>query len=764
MSPVLAMSLTAALAGPLGGRSPTGRLDADTAAAHLSANCLDCHGGGTRKGKLDLDPVLAALRSGSLDADQRAVLRRARARIASGEMPPPSVEDRPDASARTAAAAAIRGAIRTTGELPAPPGPPPRRLNRAEYCASVQDLLGVDPSRLGALPPDDVGAGFDNVASVLSLPPSALERLTELAEAVAAAACPDTVAAGSVHADFAPSSLVVSAGKANKDVAIVWSRGTASAAFDAPGAGTYELVATVGGMQAGPEPVKVALQADGRGVAAFEVPEGAKSPGTRRAEFRATPGRHEVAVEFLNDYFTKDGPDGKPADRNLVVHGLRVTGPLDPPTVPTWQAAMDSAVALAQGTSAADAGARESADFRWLLGRFLRRSAVERDERDLRAAIEPAVAGAPRQARLRAAIAYLLLHPEFLFRIEPDPAPPARERALSPDELAARLAGFLWSSVPDERLAAAAADGSLASTGTLRAEIDRMLEDPRASRLADRFAPQWLSIDAIEERTPDPRQFAGMSPALLGSMRAESVLFFDTVLRERRPATDLLGAGFTFADERLAEHYGIPAPAGGGMRRVPAPPGRDGGILTQAAVLLSTSNPTRTSPVKRGKWVLESLLDAAPPPPPPGTAQLPDAAGTAAAAGMRELLAAHRADAACAACHRRMDALGFAFEAWDPVGRPRIRVAGASIDDRGELPDGRTIAGVADLRRELLADPDFVRSLLRHLFTYAFGRECVAADDDLIDRIMDELGPRPTLRDLVVATAESPAMRMRGTR
>jgi cytochrome c553 len=762
MITVLAIALIAAPVVPWAGWSPTRRVDA---AAHLSAHCLDCHGGGTRKGKLDLDPVVAALRAGELDADQRAVLRRARARIASGEMPPPTVEDRPDAAARAAAAAALRSALRTTGELPAPPGPPPRRLNRAEYCASVQDLLGVDPALLGALPPDDVGAGFDNVASVLSLPPSALERLTELAEAVAAAACPDTVAAGSLRADFEPGSLAVSAGKAHEEVAVVWSRGTAAAAFDAPGVGTYELVATVGGMQAGPEPVKVALQADGRTLAAFDVPEDAKSPGTRRAEFRATPGRHEVAVEFLNDFFTKDGPGDRPADRNLVVHGLRVAGPLDPPAVPAWQQSMDAAAAAASGgVPPADAGAREAADFRWLLGRFLRRPPTERDEGDLRAAIDPAVAGAPREARLRSALAYLLLHPEFLFRIEQDPAPPARERDLSPHELAARLAGFLWSSVPDERLAAAASDGTLSFPGTLRAEIDRMLDDPRASRLADRFAPQWLAIDAIEERTPDPRQFAGITPALLGSMRAEAVLFFDTVLRERRPATDLLGAGFTFVDERLAAHYGIPAPLGGGMRRVPAPPGREGGILTQAAVLLSTSNPARTSPVKRGKWVLESLLDAAPPPPPPGTPQLPDAAGTAAAGSMRDLLAAHRADAACAACHRRMDALGFAFEAWDPVGRPRIRVAGAAVDDRGELPDGRIIAGVADLRRELVADPDFVRSLLRHLFTYAFGRECGTADDDLIDRIMDDLGPRPTLRDLVVATAGSPAMGKRGTR
>lgn len=201
------------------------------------------------------------------------------------------------------------------------------------------------------------------------------------------------------------------------------------------------------------------------------------------------------------------------------------------------------------------------------------------------------------------------------------------------------------------------------------------------------------------------------------------------------------------------------------MRRVAVDTARGGGVLAHAAVLLATSNPTRTSPVKRGKWVLESLLDSAPPPPPPGTPQLPDTAGGASTArSMRELLAAHRADPSCAACHRRMDALGFAFESWDAVGRRRDRVGGLPVDDAGELPDGRTIAGLDALRRELASNPDFLRSLVRHLMTFATGRECGPLDDDHIDRLLEELGPGPTLRDVVIAVATSPAMRMRGTK
>ena len=676
-------------------------------------------------------------------------------------MPPPAKgEPSMPAAARAAGADALRAALRTHGELPAPPGAPPRRLNRAEYCYSVQDALGIDPSRLGALPPDDVGAGFDNVAAVLSLPPTALERYADLAESIAARACPDDVPAMATLVDAPGSALRIGAGKARDTVAVVWSRGAATASFVAPVDGVYEAVVSAGGMQAGPDAVRMAIELDGNAILATDVSEAAKEPGDRRAEFRASAGSHEVGAAFLNDYFVKDGPGGKPADRNLVVHRITVRGPIAPPAPPRWMASMATAV---PSGPAVDADDRERAEFAWLARRFLRRPALDADIAALRAAIDPATAGMPREARLRAAIVALLVHPEFLFRIEAEPRPDEQARALGPHEVASRLASFLWCSLPDDALAAAADEGRLGTDAGLRAEALRMLDDPRASRLAERFVPQWLAIDSVEERAPDPRQFPGIDPALLGAMRAESILFVDTVLRERRAVSALLGAGFTFADARLAAHYGIPEPTGGGMRRVPAPPDRDAGILTHASVLLCTSNPTRTSPVKRGRWVLESLLDAPPPPPPPGTAQLPANVGTPGGGSMRELLAAHRADAACAACHRRMDALGFVFESWDPAGRRRDRLADGPIDDRGELPDGRVLAGIGALRDELRGNPAFTRSLLRHLTTFAFGRECTPRDEDLIDRAIESLGPDPALRDLVLAVATGPAMRKRGT-
>ena len=764
--PATALTALLAIIGASHARAgaPAATDPAQGAADLVAASCLDCHGDGVTKGKLDLKPVVASMRAGTVTAAQRALLRRARVRVEAGEMPPAGTDDAADAhpplaaDARTALASALRTAVRTTGDLPAPPGPPPRRLNRSEYSNAVRDLLDIDIAEFGTPPPDDVGAGFDNVASVLSLPPRALENYMGLAETIAARACPDALVPGSMLVDLPGERLRVSAGAAGRGGALVWSNGTAEAAVNADAAADYEVSFSAGGMQAGSEPVKVAVLVDGKPAARFDIPEPADRPGERRCTVRIGAGRHTVAIEFLNDYFERNGPGGKPLDRNLVVYALRVQAPKEPARPQPWQQRLSRAV----GTGADDGPQRQASELRWLAGQFLRRPATDADVAALSAAIAPTADG-PREARLRAAITALLVHPAFLFRIEPEPVAPAPQRTLAGHEVAARLAAFLWCSVPDEPLLSAAAEGRLERPDALRAEIERMLDDARASRLADRFAPQWLAIDAIEDRSPDQALFPGVDAALLGSMRAESVLFFDAVLRERRPAATLLDADFTFVDERLARHYGLPVPTGGGMRRAAVDPARGGGVLAQAAVLLATSNPTRTSPVKRGKWVLDSLLDSAPPPPPPGTPQLPDTAATAASArSMRELLAAHRADPACAACHRRMDALGFAFEAWDPVGRHRDRVGGQPVDDLGELPDGRTIAGLGALRRELAANPDFLRSLARHLLTFATGKECGPAEDDLLDRLLERLGPTPTLRDMVIAIAESTPMRMRG--
>ena len=741
--------LVVALGGLLVGGSAAAD-DSVDASRFLEQWCVECHGGPKPKGKLDFAPIAGRLAADKLTPADRSILREAAALLRTGEMPPPEAERRPSLDAATAAADWLAQALRVTGGLIAPPGGPPRRLNRHEYANAVLDLLGVDLPALGSLPPDDIGAGFDNIGSVLSLSPGALERHVELAEAIAAVACPeaDSATAQRTAFDLATAKFSTQYGSRSAHGIGLFSSG--AVAFDAtlPREGIYAVDLELAPQQAGPEPVKVAVVVDGKPLAYFDIAEPTETVAKRTAELTIPGGPHAIGVAFLNDYYTKDGGDGHPRDRNLVVRGIALRGPVDRRGVPAWRAAI--------------AERSEQEETRWLVEAFLRRAPTGADEALLAQVCGTLPASATREARVRAMLTALLAHPEFLFRVERDPPAGSADRELDGYEYAARLAAFLWSSVPDAMLREAAASGDFEHESDRVAIISHMLDDPRASRLATRFAPQWLRIDSLESKTPDPARYPTVKPALLSSMRVESILFFDSVLRENRPATTLLDADYTFVDEPLARHYGLPTAVTGGMQRVGTDPARGGGVLAHASVLTATSNPTRTSPVKRGKWVLEAILNDPPPPPKPGVPQLPAEAELANTRTMREMMERHRADPECAACHRRMDALGFALEGWDAVGRPRIATADNPIDERGDLPDGRSISGLSGLRDALTRDPAFIRSLVVHLLTFATGRELGELDESIIDDLVARVGPTPTLRALVIAVADSTAMRRRG--
>ncbi|MCW8137879.1 MAG: DUF1592 domain-containing protein, partial [Planctomycetota bacterium] len=360
---------------------------------------------------------------------------------------------------------------------------------------------------------------------------------------------------------------------------------------------------------------------------------------------------------------------------------------------------------------------------------------------------------------LRAGLQAALVSPHFLYKVEvdPDPASPS-PHPVTEHELAVRLAYYLWSGPPDERLRA------LADAGRLRAglagEVDRLLDDPRAARFVEQFVGQWLQLRRLADASPDPDRFP-WDEGLREAMRLESELLFEAVLREGRGALDLLDAPFTFVDERLARHYGLDGVAGPRLRRVAAPPGR-GGLLGHAGVLTVTSNPTRTSPVKRGKWVLEVLLDDPPPPPLPGMDSLDEAHDAARPLTLRERLERHRQDPACARCHLRMDPLGFGLERFDAVGAWREQDEGLPIDDTGALPGGLTFEGVDGLRGYLRGrSRDLARALAKKLMVYGLGRGPVAADEGALDALLDALGPDPGLADLVVGVTRLDAFQKR---
>jgi len=323
--------------------------------------------------------------------------------------------------------------------------------------------------------------------------------------------------------------------------------------------------------------------------------------------------------------------------------------------------------------------------------------------------------------------------------------------------------------MPDPALIAAAANGGLATADGVRRAADRLLDSPRSIALAERFGRQWLQVAGLDRRQPDPALLPGLAPAeielLLGDLEGETTLFLDALLREGLPIGELLDADWTFLNERLARHYGIAGAVGGldggYLRRVDLRGARPPGLFGHGSVLLATSNPSRTSPVKRGKWVLESLLDSPPPPPPPGVPTLPERRAAGDRETAREQLARHRADPNCAGCHVRMDQIGLAFESLDPVGRRRAADGDAPLDIAGMLPDGRAFDGPEALARIVRDDPAFRRSLVKHLFVFALGRGLVADDEATVDRLARQLPADASLRDLVRAIVSTDQFRRR---
>ncbi|MBX7100386.1 MAG: DUF1592 domain-containing protein [Myxococcaceae bacterium] len=357
---------------------------------------------------------------------------------------------------------------------------------------------------------------------------------------------------------------------------------------------------------------------------------------------------------------------------------------------------------------------------------------------------------------VRLALQAVLVSPNFLFRVE---RPAAGAHALAPHELAARLSYFIWSSTPDETLLARADDGTLAQPAVLTAQVTRLLNDPRASAMLDNFAAQWLQMDKLDTATPDPALFPGFDAALRTAMKGEMKAFVQALLHEDRSALELLDGQFIFVNDRLAQHYGLPDRPGPALTRIPAPAGR-GGVLRQAGLLTLTSFATRTSPVKRGKWVLAQLLCAEPPPPPANVGQFPEPSGTNVT--VRQRLEAHRQNPACAGCHSAMDPIGLGLENFDAVGVFRTTDATQPIDATGLLPDGRAFNGAAELATLLKGDPRLTRCMTQKMLTYALGRELAAGDACTVSTLEQQLAARgQRLSALVELVATSVPFTMR---
>ena len=728
-------SLSAGWRQAAGGESSDATLASDFAEQIqplMAKYCSGCHAGEAPEGRLDLsryDQVDRVLR------DRRA-WQRIDQRLRDGEMPPEG-EERPTSDELERWRNWMRRAAEARDHLyPARPGRVTmRRLNRAEYNNTIHDLLGIDFRPARDFPSDDVGYGFDNIGDVLSLPTLLMEKYVAAAQqALSQAVETSPRYAELLQMNAQAFEQQASGGVVNETSRILTTDGQIRTQLESAGDGLYRLMIRAYGDQAGGEPARMALKIDDRMAAEWNVEAVVDAPGVYSVEVNSTPGPHQLAIAFTNDYFDPTMADPNRRDRNLVVQSLDISRRIPLAEYPeSHRRIFPREVAPSERAAAA----------REFIGAFATRAfrrpvASEEVERLMRLYAVAEQAGDSFEGCVKLALEAVLVSPHFLFRIEADPPdmPADGVRELNDFELASRLSYFLWSSMPDEELFALARANRLREPSQLEAQVKRMMRDAKARALVDNFAGQWLQLRTLDRVTPDKNLFKEFDQRLRESMRTETEMFFESVLKEDRPILDFLDAKYTFINDRLAKHYGIEGPKGKQFERVELDGVQRGGILTHASVLTVTSNPTRTSPVKRGKFVLESILGTPPPPPPSEVPELQDNAEAQLTGSLRQRMEQHRENPSCALCHKQMDPIGFGLENYNAIGGWRTMDGQFPVEAGGEFPGGKPFTTPAELMAILRERKEqFCRCLTEKLLIYAIGRGL--EEDDA--RVIDEL-------------------------
>lgn len=613
-----------------------------------------------------------------------------------------------------------------------------RRLNRVEYNNTIRDLLGIDFSPADDFPSDDVGYGFDNIGDVLSVSPLLMEKYLDAAEKISEKTINSADPTKAKKIRFAGKKLKPKGGAHdNGDVWAIVSDGQVTAEHLFPRAGEYLLRAQAMADQAGTELAKMTFKLDDKPVHTFEA-KGQQV--VDEFEFRMTvqAGAHQFSAAFPNDFYDPKATQGG-KDRNLHVNWLEVVGPLDvqPDDLPASHRRL--IVAIPSATKPLVDAAREN--LRPFLRRAFRRPATDDEINRFVPLVEMAVTqGETFERGMQFALQGVLCSPSFLFRIEQDANPndPKAKHEVGPFELATRLSYFLWSSMPDDELLSLAERDELRKPDIIQQQVKRMLKDQRSKALVENFAIQWLNLRSLNELMPDPTKFPDYSTQLRDDMRRETEKFFDHILREDLSTLELLDGKFTFVNERLAKHYGVDGVKGDEFQKVSLEKVRGrAGLLTQASILTVTSNPGRTSPVKRGKWIMENILGTAPPPPPPNVPGLEVTQAAKPDASLRDQLKLHRENAMCNSCHRQMDDLGFGFENFDAIGRWRDRDGQHEVDSSGVLPSGEKFNGSTELIAILKGrSKQFSRCLTEKLMTYAIGRGLEYYDRCAVDKVL----------------------------
>ncbi|MEZ0326411.1 MAG: DUF1592 domain-containing protein [Fimbriimonas sp.] len=715
----------------------------------LAKHCIACHSGEGAMAGADL----SLLKTKADIVKHRELAERAIRMINSGLMPPKG-QATPAKAEKLAIAAYIQSTIATECDVKTPGRVTMRRLNRLEYNNTIRDLTGLNLKLADDFPSDDVGHGFDNIGDVLSISPLLMEKYLKAAEVVSTKLIivPDSKP---VRFDAATLKTDDRAGPGPENDLLLFSQGEIYANFDCRIPGEYKFRVRAYGQQAGPGPCKMELRLDGVALKEFEVKATQDKPQDYELTFNMSAGKHKVGAAFTNDFY-EAGPPMR--DRNLIIRSIDLT----PPIASYADLPATHKRIIAEAPTAANRNALARKALSAFASKAFRRpaSAVEVD-RLMQIADLAWKNNEPFERGIQLGVQAALSSPHFLFRVEAE----SGSGKVGSYELATRLSYFLWSSMPDDQLFRLAANGEIQKPAVLEAQAKRMLKDPKIAALGEAFAAQWLNLRKLNTVNVDPATYKGFDEYLRQSMMTETRMFFDSVIAEDRKVTDFLDGKYTFLNETLAKLYGMEGVIGKDFRKVSLEGTPRAGLLTQASILTLTSNPTRTSPVKRGKWVLEQILNDPPPPPPPGVPDLPEPDPKAPVpVTMREKLAQHLKNPVCASCHTRMDPIGFSLENFDGIGRWRSSDGLHAIDAQGTLPDGTTFNGAGELRSLLLTKKSqFVKGLSEKLLTFATGRGIDSADKCFVDEIaarVEKGGDK--FSSLVAGVVLSEPFRLRG--
>jgi hypothetical protein len=749
--------------------------------------CQRCHNDAQRRGNLTLAQfdVVAAPRSA--DVAEKVI-----AKLRSGMMPPPG-STRPSTDTLDALVATLETQLDSVAAADPNPGRRTfQRLNRAEYTAAIRDLLSLDVDAGAYLPLDTKSDNFDNIADVQVLSPTLLDAYLRAASDISWLAVGNPKATASSATYTVPRTASQTE---HVEGAPFGTRGGVSVVHTFPADGAYafkvffyhETTGAFAGGNARSEQIEISI--DGERAALLDIDRfmTASDPnGVSMATepVRVTAGPHRVSAAFIPPAFQGVAQDlisplkwslastsiATAYGFSLLPHlrDLVITGPTNPSGV------SDSPVRRRIFTCRPTAGTDGRACARSIITRIAtdayRRPLTDGDVKGLMSFYDAGSAkssgAAAFDSGVRTALEAILASPDFVFRFERAPArvKPGETYRIADVDLASRLAFFLWSGPPDHELLTLAGQGKLSDAGVLEREVRRMMRDPRAATLATRFAAQWLRLQDLDKVQPDVRQYPDFDEQLRDAMRRETEVFFERLVRDDRSVLDLFTADYTFVNERLARHYGMANVAGPEFRRVTVTDRERRGVLGQASVLTLTSHATRTSPVERGKWVMEVFLNSPPPPPPPG---VPDLEATPGAhegrlLTVRERMEEHRKNPTCASCHKMMDPIGLALEHFDVTGQWRVRDNGAAIDSRGELWDGTAVETPSDLRESLLKRREsLLRTFTRNLMAYAIGRRVEYYDMPTVRTIVRGASAKGNrMSSYIMGIVNSPAFRM----